>query len=83
MLPLSHYVDDVWVTEPYDPAAFIALCATYGIEAPTVEQIMGVFKQWVIDESTDNPIGPDEWNDPMWLKQEAILRARLTNLMQP
>lgn len=39
VLPLSHYVDDVWVTEPYDPAAFIAMCATYGIEAPTVEQI--------------------------------------------
>ena len=53
VLPLSHYVDDVWVTEPYDPAAFIALCATYGIEAPTVEQITQIMG--LVDVSDQEP----------------------------
>jgi hypothetical protein len=49
ILPFSHYVTEtdeegsetqVWVTDPYDAAAFVALAEQMGVEPlPTVEQI--------------------------------------------
>ena len=58
VLPLSHFVDGVWVTEPYDPAAFIALCATYGIAAPAVEQITAIMG--TVDVSDQQPFAAME-----------------------
>ena len=45
IMPYSHFVDDVWVTEPYSAAAFVALAEASGVTAPPVEaieQIMGM-----------------------------------------
>lgn len=45
IMPYSHMVDDVWVTEPYSAAAFVALAEASGVTAPPVEaieQIMGM-----------------------------------------
>ena len=53
VLPFSHFVDSAWVTEPYDPSAFIALCATYGIAAPSVEQIAAIMG--TVDVSDQQP----------------------------
>ena len=39
IMPFSHMVDDVWTTEPYSAAAFVALAEAAGITAPPVEMI--------------------------------------------
>ena len=39
IMPYSHFVDDVWVTEPYSAAAFVALAEANGVTPPPVEQI--------------------------------------------
>lgn len=53
VLPLSHYVDDVWVTEPYDPAAFVALAEASGAVSPPGEQIMQIMS--MVDVSDQEP----------------------------
>ena len=52
-LPLSHYVDDVWVTEPYDPAAFVALAEANGVTPPPVEAITQIMS--MVDVSDQEP----------------------------
>ena len=39
IMPFSHMVDGVWITEPYSAAAFVALAEAAGITAPPVEAI--------------------------------------------
>ena len=54
IMPYSHFVDDVWVTEPYSAAAFVALAEAAGITPPPVaaiEQIMGM-----VDVSDQEPL---------------------------
>ena len=56
IMPFSHFDDSdppVWVTDAYDPAAFVALCEFNEITAPPVEaiqQIMGM-----VDVSDQEP----------------------------
>ena len=52
-LPLSRFVDGVWTTDAYDPAAFISLCAVYGLAAPSVEQLTGIMG--MVDVSDQPP----------------------------
>lgn len=48
----------------------------------TVDQIMEFVKKWIAEMQPDSPIDPDEWNQPEWIKQESILRDRLTKAAQ-
>lgn len=56
IMPYSHFDSSeppVWITDAYDPAAFIALCALNEVTAPPVEvitQIMGM-----VDVSDQQP----------------------------
>ena len=45
IMPFSHFDDSdpaVWVTDPYDHAAFVALCELNGITSPPVETLMQI-----------------------------------------
>jgi len=42
IMPFSHFVDDAWVTDPYDPASFVALAESSGITPPPVEAIQQI-----------------------------------------
>ena len=53
IMPLSHMVDDVWVTEPYSAAAFVALAEAAGVTPPPVEQIEQIMG--VVDVSDQEP----------------------------
>lgn len=66
-----------------------ALAALSEIEAQpseprlTVDQAVEFVKKWIAEMQPDSPIDPDEWNQPEWIKQESILRDRLTKVTQP
>lgn len=53
IMPFSHFVDEVWVTEPYDPAAFVALAELNGVTPPPVEQITQIMG--MVDVSDQEP----------------------------
>jgi hypothetical protein len=56
VMPFSHYDDSeppVWVTDPYDPAAFVALCEASGVTPPPVDEIMAIMS--VVDVSAQEP----------------------------
>jgi len=55
-MPFSHFDDSdpaVWVTDPYDPAAFVALCELNGITPPPVEVITQIMS--MVDVSEQEP----------------------------
>ena len=53
IMPYSHMVDEVWTTEPYDPAAFVALAEASGAVSPPGEQIMQIMS--MVDVSEQDP----------------------------
>lgn len=56
IMPFSHFDDSdpaVWVTDPYDPAAFVALCELNGITPPPVEVITQIMS--MVDVSEQEP----------------------------
>jgi hypothetical protein len=56
VLPFSHYDDSeppVWVTDPYDAAAFVTLCQSAGITPPPVAQIAAIMG--MVDVSAQEP----------------------------
>lgn len=53
IMPFSHDVDGVWTTEPYDPAAFVALAESAGVTPPPVEQITQIMS--MVDVSDQEP----------------------------
>ena len=58
IMPFSHDVEGVWVTEPYDPAAFVALAEATGAEPPSVEAIAYIMSQ--VDVSDQEPLAAME-----------------------
>ena len=58
IMPYSHEVEGVWVTEPYDPAAFVALAEASGAASPPVEQIMQIMS--MVDVSDQEPLAAME-----------------------
>ena len=54
IMPYSHMVDEVWVTEPYSAAAFVALAEASGAVSPPVEQIMQIMS--MVDVSDQEPL---------------------------
>ena len=53
IMPYSHIVDGAWVTEPYNPVAFVALAEANGVTAPPVEQITQIMS--MVDVSDQDP----------------------------
>lgn len=53
IMPLSHFVDEVWITEPYSAAAFVALAEASGVTAPPVEAIEAIMG--MVDVSDQPP----------------------------
>ena len=53
IMPFSHFVDDVWVTEPYSAAAFVALAEANGVTPPPVEAIEAIMG--MVDVSDQEP----------------------------
>jgi hypothetical protein len=58
IMPYSHDVDGEWVTEPYDPAAFVALADVSGATPPPVEAIAHIMSQ--VDVSDQEPLAAME-----------------------
>lgn len=56
IMPFSHYDTSeppVWVTDAYDPAAFVALCALSEVTSPPVEAITQIMS--LVDVSDQQP----------------------------
>ena len=53
IMPYSHDVDGVWITEPYSAAAFVALAELNGVVPPPVEQIEAIMG--MVDVSDQEP----------------------------
>ncbi|MEN6621314.1 MAG: hypothetical protein ABFD50_07185 [Smithella sp.] len=56
IMPFSHYDDSeppVWMTDDYDPAAFVALASANGVIAPPVEVITQIMS--MVDVSDKEP----------------------------
>ena len=53
IMPYSHMVDEVWTTDAYDPAAFVALAELNGVTPPPVEQITQIMS--MVDVSDQEP----------------------------
>jgi len=58
IMPFSHDVDGVWTTEPYDPAAFVALTEANGVTPPPVEAIQQIMS--MVDVSDQDPFAAME-----------------------
>ena len=53
IMPFSHFVDEVWVTEPYSATAFVALAEASGVTPPPVEAIEAIMG--MVDVSDQEP----------------------------
>lgn len=54
IMPYSHFdADGAWITDSYDPAAFVALCEASGVTPPPVEQITQIMG--MVDVSDQEP----------------------------
>jgi len=61
IMPFSHFDESeppVWTTDPYDPAAFVALAEASGAVSPPVEQIMQIMG--MVDVSDQEPLAAME-----------------------
>ena len=59
IMPFSHYDESgEWVTDAYDPAAFVALAEAAGIQTPPVEAITQIMS--MVDVSDQEPFAAME-----------------------
>jgi len=54
IMPYSHEVDGEWITDAYDPAAFVALAEAAGVTPPSVEAIQQIMS--MVDVSDQQPL---------------------------